>query len=123
MEQNSSKGQNSRKTAYYAGAGLAIGAGIGALAPDMESSRASAGGGPQRDPLLCAGGDADAHDEHSRADLADRSKPGSPADHRDRDDLAGGTPLPRADSTERRIALRPADMVGAEGLNSITIHI
>ncbi len=26
MEQNSSKGENSRKTVYYAGAGLAIGA-------------------------------------------------------------------------------------------------
>jgi uncharacterized membrane protein len=31
MEQNSSKGQNSRKTAYYAGAGLAIGAAIGMI--------------------------------------------------------------------------------------------
>ena len=31
MEQNSSKGENSRKTAYYAGAGLAIGAAIGMI--------------------------------------------------------------------------------------------
>jgi len=31
MEQNSSKGQNSRKTAYYTGAGLAIGAAIGMI--------------------------------------------------------------------------------------------
>jgi len=31
MEQNSSKGQNSRKTTYYAGAGLAIGAGVGMI--------------------------------------------------------------------------------------------
>ena len=31
MEQNSSKGENSRKTAHYAGAGLAIGAAIGMI--------------------------------------------------------------------------------------------
>ena len=31
MEQNSSKGENSRKTAYYAGSGLAIGAAIGMI--------------------------------------------------------------------------------------------
>jgi len=31
MEQNSSKGENSRKTVYYAGAGLAIGAGVGMI--------------------------------------------------------------------------------------------
>ena len=29
MKQNSNKGKNFRKTAYYAGAGLAIGAGVG----------------------------------------------------------------------------------------------
>ena len=29
MKQNSSKGENSRRTTYYAGAGLAIGAAIG----------------------------------------------------------------------------------------------
>ena len=31
MEQNSSKGEDSRKTAYYAGSGLAIGAAIGMI--------------------------------------------------------------------------------------------
>jgi len=31
MKQNSSKGQNSRKTVYYAGAGMAIGAAIGMI--------------------------------------------------------------------------------------------
>jgi len=31
MKQNSSKGENSRKTVYYAGSGLAIGAGIGMI--------------------------------------------------------------------------------------------
>jgi uncharacterized membrane protein len=31
MEQNSSKGENSRKTVYYAGSGLAIGAAIGII--------------------------------------------------------------------------------------------
>ena len=31
MEQNSSKGENSRKTVYYAGSGLAIGAAIGMI--------------------------------------------------------------------------------------------
>jgi len=31
MEQNSSKGENSRQTVYYAGAGLAIGAGVGMI--------------------------------------------------------------------------------------------
>ena len=31
MKQNSSKGENSRKTAYYAGSGLAIGAAIGMI--------------------------------------------------------------------------------------------
>ena len=31
MKQNSSKGENSRKTVYYAGAGLAIGAAIGMI--------------------------------------------------------------------------------------------
>jgi len=31
MEQNSSKGENSRKTVYYTGAGLAIGAAIGMI--------------------------------------------------------------------------------------------
>lgn len=31
MEQNSSKGENFRKTAYYAGSGLAIGAAIGMI--------------------------------------------------------------------------------------------
>ena len=31
MEQNSSKGEKSRKTVYYAGAGLAIGAGVGMI--------------------------------------------------------------------------------------------
>ncbi len=31
MEQNSGKGENSRKTVYYAGAGLAIGAGVGMI--------------------------------------------------------------------------------------------
>jgi hypothetical protein len=75
----------------------------------------AAGGGPQRDPLLCPSGDADAHDEHDRGDLADRSKPDSPADHRCWDDLADGTLLPRANSAERRIALGPAVVVGAEG--------
>jgi len=31
MEENSSKGRNSHKTVYYAGAGLAIGAGVGMI--------------------------------------------------------------------------------------------
>ena len=31
MKQNSSKGENSRKTVYYAGSGLAIGAAIGMI--------------------------------------------------------------------------------------------
>jgi len=31
MKQNSSKGEKSRKTVYYAGAGLAIGAGVGMI--------------------------------------------------------------------------------------------
>jgi uncharacterized membrane protein len=31
MEQNSSKGDDTRKTAYYAGSGLAIGAAIGMI--------------------------------------------------------------------------------------------
>ena len=31
MEQNSSKGENSRRTVYYAGSGLAIGAAIGMI--------------------------------------------------------------------------------------------
>jgi len=31
MEQNSSKGENSHKTVYYAGSGLAIGAAIGMI--------------------------------------------------------------------------------------------
>ena len=31
MEQNSSKGENSRKTTYYAGAGMVIGAAIGMI--------------------------------------------------------------------------------------------
>jgi len=31
MEQNSSKGENSRKAVYYAGSGLAIGAAIGMI--------------------------------------------------------------------------------------------
>jgi len=31
MKQNPSKGENSRKTAYYAGSGLAIGAAIGMI--------------------------------------------------------------------------------------------
>ena len=35
MEQNSSKKENSRKTAYYAGAGLAIGAGVGMILGPM----------------------------------------------------------------------------------------
>jgi len=31
MERNSSKGENSRNTAYYVGSGLAIGAGVGMI--------------------------------------------------------------------------------------------
>jgi len=31
MERNSSKGENSRKTMYYAGAGLVVGAGVGMI--------------------------------------------------------------------------------------------
>ncbi len=86
------------------------------LAAVNDCCQQSFGCGPQRDSLLCAGSDADAHDQHNRADLADRSKPDSPADHRDRYDLADGTPIPRANSAEWRIALGPSDVVGAEGL-------